>query len=263
MPNFNWSRRRIDSGRRGSVVTLGSLGHDVPIKAVLFDLGNTLVGYYESAEFPSVLRRCLRECSQAQGWSGHAGREETLFEHALQLNTERSDFAVRPLGERLRELFEPHVTLGDVMLSSLGAAFLKPIFDLARLDPQAFIVLESLRRRGIKTAIVSNTPWGSPASAWRSELARHGLLERVDAVVFCVDVGWRKPHRAPFERALALLDVGPTDAVFVGDDPRWDVVGAQNAGVRPVLLGSSASAPGLNVIQNLEDILSFVDQAPV
>ena len=239
------------------------MAHNVPIKAVLFDLGNTLVGYYEATEFPSVLRRCLRECSQAQGWSGDAGREETLFERAVQLNTERPDCAVRPLGERLRELFEPHVSVDDVTLSSLGAAFLKPIFDLARLDPQALIVLESLRRRGIKTAIVSNTPWGSPASAWRTELARHGLLERVDAVVFCVDVGWRKPHRAPFDRALALLDVAPADAVFVGDDPRWDVVGAQNAGVRPVLLGSSAHAQGLTAIQNLEDILSVVDEAPV
>ena len=254
------SRSRVQPAR--VIANVRQLGDDMPIKAVLFDLGNTLVGYYEPAEFPSVLRRCLRECSGA-GLVGDAGREETLFQHALQLNTERPDFAVRPLGERLRELFEPQVSLGDVMLSSLSAAFLKPIFDLARLDPQAFIVLELLRRRGIKTAIVSNTPWGSPASAWRSELARHGLLERVDAVVFCVDVGWRKPHRALFERALALLDVGPTDAVFVRDDPRWDVVGAQNAGVRPVLLGSSASAPGLNVIQNLEDILSFVDQAPV
>jgi putative hydrolase of the HAD superfamily len=234
----------------------------VPIKAVLFDLGNTLVGYYASAEFPSVLRRCLRECSQAAGWSGDAGREETLFERAVQLNSERPDYAVRPLGVRLRELFEPHVSLDDVMLSSLGAAFLKPIFDLARVDPQALIVLESLRRRGIKTAIVSNTPWGSPASAWRTELTRHGLLERVDAVVFCVDVGWRKPHRAPFDRALALLDVAPADAVFVGDDPRWDVIGAQTAGVRPVLLGSSAHAPGVKAIQNLEDILRVVDEAP-
>src|SRR5687767_14494669 len=104
---------------------------------------------------------------------------------------------------------------------------------------------------------------GSPSSAWRMELARHCLLESVDAVVFCVDVGWRKPHRAPFDRALALLDVAATDAVFVGDDPRWDIVGAQNAGVRPVLLRSSASAPRVKVIQNLEDILSCVDEAPV
>jgi putative hydrolase of the HAD superfamily len=104
--------------------------------------------------------------------------------------------------------------LDDLALASLGTAFMRPIFDLARPYPQTPIVLECLRRRGIKTAIVSNTPWGSPSSVWRTELARHGLLERVDAVVFCVDVGWRKPHRAPFDRALALLDVAPTDAVF-------------------------------------------------
>ena len=150
--------------------------------------------------------------------------------------------------------------MDDPTVSRLGAAFLKPIFDLARLDPQAFIVLESLRRRGVKTAIVSNTPWGSPASAWRMELARHGLLEIVDAVVFCVDVGWRKPHRAPFDRALALLDVAAGEAVFVGDDRRWDVVGAQNAGVRPVLFGSSGIAPGLQAIQSLEDVIRLVDE---
>jgi len=232
----------------------------MPIKAVLFDLGNTLVGYYESAEFPAVLRRCLRQCSEAQGWPRDVRREEGLFERALQLNTERPDFAVRPLGERLRELFEPYGTLDDLTVSRLGAAFLEPIFDLARPSAQAPIVLESLRRRGVKRAIVSNTPWGSPASAWRMELARHGLLEIVDAVVFCVDVGWRKPHRAPFDRALALLDVAAGEAVFVGDDRRWDVVGAQNAGVRPVLFGSSGIAPGLQAIQSLEDVIRLVDE---
>jgi len=52
----------------------------------------------------------------------------------------------------------------------------------------------------IKTAIVSNSPWGSSANAWRHELMRHGLLERVDAAVFCGDVGWRKPNPAAQER---------------------------------------------------------------
>jgi FMN phosphatase YigB (HAD superfamily) len=143
----------------------------VATQAVLFDLGNTLVGYYTSADFPNVLRRCLREC-----------------------------------------------------------------------------------------AIVSNTPWGSPAGAWREELSRHGLLEKVDAVVFCMDVGRRKPHRAPFDRALALLEVAPADALFVGDDQRWDVVGAQNAGIRPVLLGQRVEkSPAARLtIQDLREIIQLL-----
>jgi hypothetical protein len=119
--------------------TLGSVGHSVPIKAVLFDLGNTLVGYYTSAEFPTVLRRCLRRCSEVQGWSADAARQEELFERALQLNQERADFAVRPLGERLRKLFDQQGTLDDVALARLSAAFMEPIFDRAQPSPQASV----------------------------------------------------------------------------------------------------------------------------
>lgn len=233
----------------------------MPVKAVLFDLGNTLVGYYTSAEFPSVLRKCLRQCARARGWSDDPAREEALFERALQLNSERPDFRVRPLAERLEELFQPYGSLDGTALEDLSTAFLRPIFDLARPYRETPIVLESLRQRGIKTAIVSNTPWGSPAAAWQMELARHRLLAGVDAVVFCVDVGWRKPHRALFDRALTLLDVSPSDAIFVGDDPRWDVVGAQNAGIRPVLLGSSANEPGQATIADLKDIMKLLDEA--
>jgi putative hydrolase of the HAD superfamily len=208
----------------------------VAIRAILFDLGDTLVGYYASSEFPSVLRRCLRECTCALGQTEDPARDEDLFARALLLNREQSDYAVRPLADRLRELFGEYESLDEASALALGTAFLKPIFAMARLDPQAVPLLEALRGRGIKTAIVSNTPWGSPADAWRAELERHGLLDAVDATVFCMDVGWRKPHRAPFDRALSLLDVAPADALFVGDDHRWDIVGAQNAGLRPVLL---------------------------
>ena len=231
------------------------------IRAILFDLGNTLVGYFTSSEFPLVLRRCLRECASALGHTEDRARDEDLFERALLLNRERSDYAVRPLSTRLQELFGAD----EASARALGTAFLKPIFAMARPDPQAVPLLEVLRGRGIKTAIVSNTPWGSPADAWRAELIRHGLLDKVDATVFCMDVGWRKPHRAPFDRALSLLEVAPADALFVGDDHRWDIIGAQNAGLRPVLLESVVPKPRHDhlTIPNLAGIIALLTEASV
>jgi len=237
----------------------------VAIRAILFDLGNTLVGYYAPAEFPLVLRRCLRECASVLGKTEDHGRDEDLFERALRLNREQPDYAVRPLTGRLQELFGAYESLDEASAENLGTAFLKPIFAMARLDPQAVPLLEALRGRGIKTAIVSNTPWGSPASAWRAELTRHGLLDRVDATVFCMDVGWRKPHRAPFDRALSLLEVAAADALFIGDDPRWDVVGAQNVGLRPVLLEGDApdSRRDHLTIPNLAGFIALLTEAPL
>ena len=235
------------------------------IRAILFDLGNTLVGYYTSSEFPLVLRRCLRECASALRYTEDHARDENLFERALLLNREQSDYAVRPLSVRLQELFGADEALDEASARALGTAFLKPIFAMARPDPQAVPLLEALRARGIKTAIVSNTPWGSPADAWRAELIRHGLLDKVDATVFCTDVGWRKPHRAPFDRALSLLDVAAADALFVGDDHRWDIVGARNAGLRPVLLESVVPRPRHDhlTIPNLAGIIALLTEPSV
>jgi putative hydrolase of the HAD superfamily len=232
----------------------------VAIRAVLFDLGNTLVSYYSASEFPAVLRRCLQECTATLGWPTNSIRHEELFEQALLLNREQPDYAVRSLEARLEELFNASRPFDEQTRSAVAAAFMTPIFAMARVTPEAVPVLQRLRSLRIKTAIVSNTPWGSSASAWREELARHGLLDEVDTTVFCMDVGWRKPHPAPFNRALSLLGVAPSQSLFVGDDHRWDVVGARNAGCRPVLLGSGRGGDH-ETIQNLHEVVAFVTQS--
>jgi HAD superfamily hydrolase (TIGR01509 family) len=232
----------------------------MPIRAVLFDLGNTLVSYYQPADFMPILRRSLDACLLTLGHSPLGHEAQTALVHrALEMNQERADLAVWPLEERLRVLFS-HYTPDTTLTERLCGAFLEPIFSTARVSRDALQVLASLKRMGVKTAIVSNTPWGSSGHSWRSELARHGLL--ADAVVFCTDVGWRKPHPTPFRRALEMLDVAAKEAVFVCDDPVWDVEGANGAGVRPILLATRAhqSNPAqVTVAASLPDVLAKIE----
>ena len=234
----------------------------MPIRAVLFDLGNTLVSYYQPAEFMPILRRSLQACLLTLGHNPLGREAQTALVHqALEMNQERADLAVWPLEERLRVLFS-HYTPDTTLTERLCGAFLEPILSTALISRDALPVLTNLKRRGVKTAIVSNTPWGSSGRAWRLELARHGLLAAVDAVVFCVDVGWRKPHPSPFRRALALLDVPAKEAVFVGDDPVWDVEGANGAGLRPILLASRAHQDNpaqVTVAASLPDVLAKIE----
>jgi FMN phosphatase YigB (HAD superfamily) len=239
----------------------------MPIRAVLFDLGNTLVSYYQSSEFMPVLRRSLDACLLTLEHAS-LGREQRteLVHHALELNQERADLAVWPLEERLRLLFShylPGAALDAGSLDRLCEAFLQPIFATARVSEDALPVLMGLKRRGLKTAIVSNAPWGSSGCAWRTELARHGLFATVDAVVFCTDVGWRKPHPGPFRRALELLGASAKEAAFVGDDPAWDIQGADGAGLLPILLGRRPQhcMPAKTLIApSLPEVLLRIDQ---
>ena len=152
-------------------------------------------------------------------------------------------------------------TLPDELLHAMSQRFLEPIFATARPNPEAAPVLRRIRALGLKLAIVSNTPWGSPSAAWRDELRRWGLLELVDEAVFCVDVGWRKPAPQIFEHTLAHLGVAAQRALFVGDDPRWDVEGARRMGIAPVLLSDDAStASQCPTIQRLADLISMLQR---
>jgi HAD superfamily hydrolase (TIGR01549 family) len=93
-------------------------------------------------------------------------------------------------------------------------------------------LLEALRARGLKLALVSNT--ASPEWLLRPVLERQGLVDRLDAIVLSSEVGKRKPHPAIFERALAELDVAAGDTLFVGDRLTADVLGASRVGMKTV-----------------------------
>lgn len=70
----------------------------------------------------------------------------------------------------------------------------------------------------------------------RSKLRALGLADAFDAVIFSDEMGreFRKPHPAPFLRALELLGVDAAATVHVGDRPGKDVVGPHVVGMRAV-----------------------------
>ena len=226
------------------------------IEAVLFDLGNTLVSYYQPVDFPPILERSISAVGDTLHAMGHNIDRKGVNERALRFNRERDDLRVWPLHERLVDIFGLKADLlAPNDLALIMERFLGPIFAVAKVDLDAVPVLTSIRALGLKSAIVSNTPWGSPAKPWRRELDRWGLLAMVDEAVFCVDAGWRKPAAEIFSHALSLLDIAPNQAVFVGDDMRWDVEGARNAGMKAILLSQTDECSGSPTIRCLKDLV--------
>ena len=81
--------------------------------------------------------------------------------------------------------------------------------------PDTVAVLETLRSKGIRTAVVSNIAWDI-----RPVLAAGGALP--DTYVLSYEIGSAKPGPRIFETALSALGVDAADALMVGDSEEND-----------------------------------------
>ena len=112
-------------------------------------------------------------------------------------------------------------------------------FNLWRQVPAAVPpIIARLRAAGLRVGIVSNSE-GRLADL----LARVGLGSAFDLVVDSALEGVSKPDPEIFWRACARLGVGPSDALYAGDIPEVDVVGARGAGLDAVLVDTLGLYP--------------------
>lgn len=135
-------------------------------------------------------------------------------------------------------------------------------------DPDALGLLVALRARGIRVGVLSNTLW----PRWHHEavFARDGLLHLLDGAVYSSELPVGKPHADAFQAALRSVGVSdPARAVFVGDRAWDDVHGAQQVGMRAILVPHSAIPEDQHgpvtgqpdaVVQRLGDVLDHVDR---
>lgn len=91
--------------------------------------------------------------------------------------------------------------------------------------------LARARECGLRLGVVSNS------EGKLSELfARLSLSEHFELVVDSELEGVRKPDPEIFRRALARMQVEPGAALYAGDIPQVDIVGARAAGIDAVLI---------------------------
>src|SRR5262245_13644216 len=130
--------------------------------------------------------------------------------------------AIADVGERLAIDVEVEAML------ALRLAFMR---DVLVPDDGVIETLTELRRRGIPTALVSNST-EDVALVW-AETPFAGML---DPAVFSATAGFMKPDREIYELALRQLPVPALETLFVGDGANDELEGARVAGMTPVLV---------------------------
>lgn len=80
------------------------------------------------------------------------------------------------------------------------------------------------------------------AQCGREVLLDTGVADLFEAVIISAEVGLRKPNPRIYQRMLEMLQLEPHEVLFVGDTPREDVAGPQQAGMRTAWISKGAPA---------------------
>lgn len=107
----------------------------------------------------------------------------------------------------------------------------RPTISLAPGAPEVLLELSERFRLGLVTDGHSVTQ--------RRKIEALGLENLIPTIVISDEIGGRatwKPSPAPFWEACARLDTTPSRAVYIGDNPHKDFLGARAAGLASVRL---------------------------
>jgi len=191
------------------------------IKAVIFDLDNTLV------DFMLMKTRAVDAAVFA------------MIDAGLNISYEESIEKIKTIydkeGIEYQQIFDAflHDLYGEVDYKIISAgivayrtareAALKPY-------PKVFPTLIELIKMGMKLAVVSDAP---SKEAWL-RLSYINFQHLFDVVITYDETREKKPSPVPFNLALEKLNLKPKECLMIGDWAERDMVGAKAVGMKTV-----------------------------
>ena len=195
----------------------------MPVKAVLFDLDNTLI------DFLKMKKMSVEAAITAMIDAGLPLRKEKAMKILWDLydkyGIEYSEIFQKFLLKTLGSIDYKILASGVIAYRSVRTGFLEPY-------PHVMHTLLKLKERGYKLAVVSDAP---RMKAWLRLSAMH-IADFFDVVVTIDDAdGKPKPNPKPYRVALKRLGLEPDEVIFIGDNPNRDIRGAKRLGIKTVL----------------------------
>jgi HAD superfamily hydrolase (TIGR01549 family) len=209
----------------------------MPVKAVLFDMFDTLMLIEKNHEFysPSLMRmyKYLNnhgiDVSFDKFNAAYIKERDALYSRA-DLNFEEPHFNVR-ISEALKSLGYKYDVSSPFVVAATNE-FCEEFMKYVRVDEHAKTVLEGLYGK-YTLGIVSN--FAIPECVFKL-LKANQLDGLFDLIVVSAAVNKRKPSPEIFQHTLKALGVSASEAVFVGDTIDADIEGPKAVGMKVVYI---------------------------
>lgn len=244
--------------RRGSETTMFMIAEN-SIRTVLFDFDGTLV-FHEPDSWDVLLAFCADLGQPLDPKAERQGRR-TQHEYFVDpvIRDQLAGLSPTEFWTHFnRHLLEAVCLEGD--LDKLAAEVTSRIssIDLTYHCPEPGCrTLTELRGRGYQLGLITNRVNVERFHELMDEMA---LWPYFGLVLASGEIGAPKPDPRIFSAALERIGASAAEALYVGDNYWADVVGAQRAGVTPVLLDPHRLFPEANclTLERLDDLLAWL-----
>jgi putative hydrolase of the HAD superfamily len=216
------------------------------IRAVLFDLGDTLLNYGRL----SPRKPFMEAARQTYSYLVSLGQPVASFRwyaiksmlmirwRLLWSEITKRDFDSLRLLKRAGK--KAGYTMTPEQYKELVWLWYEPLSRNVVTEPGLHKTLGELQRRGLKMGIVSNTFVN--ACALNRDIAQRKLRDFFEFIYYSYEFEKRKPYQAMYKAAVETLALSPDEIVFVGDRLDTDIRGAVEAGMHAVLKDSGANS---------------------
>ena len=218
------------------------------IKAVIFDLDNTLYDYND-CDAPAMKKVTAVGCElfgcTEEKFLAMYDEAKKLVKKQMHYNNAAQHSRVFYV-QKTSELFG--VSPAKTVLA-LYSAYWDTFIDAMQPYDGAIKFLTALKNKGIKTAICSDMT----AHIQYRKIARLGLNDLIDCVLTSEETETEKPSPINFHYALDKTGVRPEEAVYIGDSVDKDIKGALGVAIRPVFFTAKREFTPQEGILNVAD----------
>ena len=230
-----------------------------PYKAILFDWAYTLVDLVsedDRAAFLELMRFLKEKDVELPEFELIFSEYQDLFYGMIKESrqTQREvnfETVLRYLFFKFNIEIEGKTTWEQIL-----TVYYNVIHGVRLVYPEVKTTLETLSESEVRMGIISNTT--NPEFIKDKELRKTGLIQFFEFTIFSSATPYRKPHPSIFNAAISRLNVDPENILFVGDDLKMDVMGAQSVGMPTAWLNRDGSALVENITP-LYQITSLLD----
>ena len=191
------------------------------IKAVIFDLDNTLIDFIKMKK--EAVRSAIKAMIKAGLKINESEEYKNLMNLYLKLGIESENVFQEFLKSKLGRIDEK-------MLAAAINAYLKTKNNFLKPYPNVKPTLSRLVKKGIKLAIVTDAP---KVKAYQRLLAMD-IEKYFDFIIGFEDAGKKKTD-LPFKIAIEKLKLKPEEIMVIGDSIKRDVIPARELDMVAVL----------------------------